>query len=171
MRRSAVFSPCGKYRYELRRVWNVNLPLLVFFMLNPSTASAQVTDQTITKCCRFALDNGYGGIIVLNLYAYKTTYPTVLRDAMRKRVDVIGPENDKHILQVLECRPDVVCAWGAHARGYPRPRAILTTLRLYGVRTYALNVLNDGTPSHPLMLPYSCKLKEFTPWTSTSGLS
>jgi hypothetical protein len=36
MRKSAVISPCGRFRYELRREWDERLPPFVAGMLNPS---------------------------------------------------------------------------------------------------------------------------------------
>ena len=66
---SAVISDCGKYRYVLERDKGSNP--LVFLMLNPSTADASLDDPTIRRCRRFSEDNGYTGIVVVNLYAYR----------------------------------------------------------------------------------------------------
>ena len=65
---SAVISDCQRYRYWLER--DRGERPLVFVMLNPSTADAEVDDPTIRRCRRFASDNGYTGIIVVNLYAF-----------------------------------------------------------------------------------------------------
>jgi hypothetical protein len=46
MRRSAIIGGVDScYRYELRRIWDDALPLLVVCMLNPSTADAE------PRCC------------------------------------------------------------------------------------------------------------------------
>ena len=74
----AVVSDDGLYRYILTRTWDRSLPALVFCMLNPSTADATVDDPTIRKCIGFAQRLGYGGIIVVNLFAYRATKPREL---------------------------------------------------------------------------------------------
>jgi hypothetical protein len=65
----AVLSDCGQYRYRLWRVWDDCLPLMVFVMQNPSTATADADDPTIRKCIGFAKRHGYGGVSVRNVFA------------------------------------------------------------------------------------------------------
>ena len=46
----AVFSDCERYRYRLWRVWDEGKPKACFVMLNPSTATHEVLDPTVTRC-------------------------------------------------------------------------------------------------------------------------
>ena len=50
----ATFSSCGKYRYTLGRVWDADKPLLLFVMLNPSTADSYKNDPTVRRCIKWA---------------------------------------------------------------------------------------------------------------------
>lgn len=68
---SAVINDCGNYRYVLDRDKGRN-PLL-FMMLNPSTADVSLDDPAIRRCRRFALENDYSGIDVVNLFAFRAT--------------------------------------------------------------------------------------------------
>ncbi|WP_030186512.1 DUF1643 domain-containing protein, partial [Streptomyces capuensis] len=47
---AAVFDRSRIYRYLLTRVWDPSRPLLVYLMLNPSTADATTADPTIRRC-------------------------------------------------------------------------------------------------------------------------
>ncbi len=70
---SAVFGgELQEYRYQLRRVWGPG-PLVLFVMMNPSTADPLVDDPTVAKCGRFARKCGYGGLLVGNTFAYRAT--------------------------------------------------------------------------------------------------
>ena len=156
----ATISDCGAFRYRLWRYWQGDKPL-VFVMLNPSTADANADDPTIRKCIGFAKRYGYGGIEVLNLYAYRATKPADLKAAGY----LVGPDNDKHFQAVIDSQMEAgrtenwICAWGANARGLVRPLDVLEMLRMNGVRPRALHFTNDGIPAHPLMLSYGCGLK------------
>jgi len=161
MIRTADISECGQFRYMLRRVWTTLLPPLVFVMLNPSTADGEVDDHTIRKCCEFARLLGFGGIVVVNLFAYRATKPAALKAAGYP----VGPENDawirRAVAEMVEMGGStVVCAWGANARRLARPREVLALLRGLGVKPMALQLTEDGIPNHPLMLPYTCTLLE-----------
>lgn len=165
--RAAIMSSCKRFRYLLSRRWNEALPALMFVMLNPSTADAHVDDPTIVKCIGFAKRMGYGGIEVFNLFAYRATDPNELRRAGYP----VGPENDAlfgqylreyfeasmHIGAFNEVR--VICAWGANARveeARHRAHEVIERIRRVGAVPVALKLLDDGVPSHPLMLPYTC---------------
>ena len=91
-RKQAVLSDCGTYRYRLWRKWGCGSPLL-FVMLNPSTADAEVDDATIRRCLGFADAHGFGELEVVNLYAYRATDPADLKRAGYP----VGPDNDAHI--------------------------------------------------------------------------
>lgn len=73
---TAVISDCGRYRYRLTRG---QVPFVAWLMLNPSTADAQVDDPTIRRCTRFADRWGYGGIIVVNIYPFRSSSPAECR--------------------------------------------------------------------------------------------
>lgn len=150
MKRDALISDCGKYRYWLTRAWDDERPTCAFVMLNPSTADADIDDPTIRKCIGFAQRLGFGGIVVVNLYSYRATKPTALRGVER-----CGPEHYRWIDLKLRTCPTVICAWGANARGFSEPKAMLVLLRDLYHRPVALRLLADGTPEHPLMIPYS----------------
>lgn len=66
---SAVLSPDGVYRYELRRSWNPR-PACGWIMLNPSRADATDDDPTVRRCLGFASAWGYGSLLIHNLYVF-----------------------------------------------------------------------------------------------------
>ena len=71
----ADISSDNKYRYSLWRIWDKNKPIILFIMLNPSTADAVNNDKTMTRVKNFAESWGYGGVYVGNLYAFRSTDP------------------------------------------------------------------------------------------------
>lgn len=73
---TAEISDCGRYRYRLTRGTK---PFVSWLMLNPSTADAREDDPTIRRCVRFAMDWGYKGIYVVNIYPYRTSSPAECR--------------------------------------------------------------------------------------------
>lgn len=90
MRSGANFSRCRRFRYALWREWDATLPAVMLIGLNPSTADANHNDPTIRRCIGFARDWGFGGVRVLNLFAFRATYP----DDLKAAADPVGPRND-----------------------------------------------------------------------------
>lgn len=72
---SARFSPDRVYRYDLVRDWDTRQQVVAFIGLNPSTADESEDDPTIRRCIRYARDWGYGGIVMLNAFAFRATDP------------------------------------------------------------------------------------------------
>lgn len=156
MIRSAEISHCGEFRYRLKRVWGEGKPL-VFVMLNPSTADANIDDATIRRCIGFAKSHGFNAIDVVNLFAYRATKPSELRLAGYP----VGELNDQHIQGAVGSGGKVIVAWGDNGRGLNRSDAVLRLIRSLGVQPYALKITKKGIPSHPLMLRSDCKLQIF----------
>jgi hypothetical protein len=150
----AEFSDCALYRYKLWRRWDHNKSTLAFCMLNPSTADARNNDPTVERCERRARDWGYGSLIVVNLFAWRSTDPRALRSV----ADPVGPYNFDAILWAIEESTTFVCAWGGDGAILGMGQTILSRLReFYPGRAHALKINGDGTPAHPLYLPYSLK--------------
>ena len=149
---AAVFSLDRLYRYTLVRSWRDDLSRVAFVGLNPSTADETADDPTIRKCVGFAKRWGFGSLVMLNLFAWRSTDPKGLRGL----ADPIGPENDARI----ECETRtprvtrVVAAWGANKAARGRDLAVIELL----TRWTDLHVLrltkNRGDPEHPLYMPY-----------------
>jgi hypothetical protein len=123
-------------------------------MLNPSTADHLVDDPTIRRCVGFARRDGFSGISVVNLYAWRSPDPKTLRDA----VDAVGPDNDSWLRFIFTTHRHVVAAWGA-TNPYPSRRHHWE--RCHEVMSLAANQLVDlqcfgttsgGLPRHPLYL-------------------
>lgn len=147
----AVLSDDGVYRYELRRVWDPTAPGCGWVLLNPSTADAHQDDPTIRRCARLARAWGYGGILVVNLYALRTTDPRWLRG----HPDPVGPHNDHHIRIMATVSTSVICAWGTHplaAHRAPHVQALLHQAAPH-LRLHCVGRASNGAPRHPLYAP------------------
>lgn len=147
----AVISDDGLYRYTLTRHWGFGNRVLVFLMLNPSTADGEHDDATIRRCVGFAKREAYDGIVVVNLFAYRATNPN---DLWALHVhDPVGVGNDRTLRAVAKKYRDIVCAWGVNA---PSPRAeyvlhMLKTL-VPEANLNCLGTTKAGCPKHPVRL-------------------
>lgn len=148
MKCSAVISPCQKYRYQLDRIWDPDLPLCNWVMLNPSTADANVDDPTIRRCMAFSKKWDYGGIDVRNLFALRATNPKELQTSVGE--DRKGPDNDFY-LTALRSRK-VVIAWGSHGSLYGRGARVIEMLKSADVRLFCLGKTKGKQPKHPLFV-------------------
>lgn len=156
----ATFSHDRQYRYTLHRTWEADKGFVNFIGLNPSTADENVDDPTIRRCIRFARDWGYGGLVMTNLYAARTTIPS----ALGLEVDPVGPGNDAAIFHMAQASRLIVCAWGAWP-GPDRARPVLTVRKfLAGLDLHVLGLTAHGSPRHPLYMPASSTPQ---PWTPT----
>ncbi|MFU8947912.1 DUF1643 domain-containing protein [Mycetocola zhadangensis] len=148
---SATADIRDEYRYTLTRIWDSALPMITFVLLNPSTADAVQLDPTLRRCVGFAKREGYGGMVILNLYAFRTKDPKVMMAA----TDPVGPENDRVLAEVTGT---VVAGWGTNAH----PARVVQALALLP-RLHALGVTKDGHPRHPLYVPADAPLIEWMP--------
>ena len=75
----AIFSKHRNYRYVLWRIWDNDLTKIMFIGLNPSTANEADDDATMRRVKSFAKSFGYGGVYMLNLFAFITKKPKILQ--------------------------------------------------------------------------------------------
>lgn len=169
----AMFSDDMKYRYRLWRCWDHSLPRACFILLNPSTADEIANDATVERQRRrverwtradailfgeaVAPAREFGSIDVVNACAWRSTDPAALYEVE----DPIGDENGEAIHTACESALDtdgiVICGWGTHASKlhtgkYPIHQILLESLG--DMPLHALKLNQDGTPVHPLYLPY-----------------
>ncbi|WP_290648480.1 DUF1643 domain-containing protein [Aquisalimonas sp.] len=149
-RTGASFSECRLYRYLLWRRWAKG-PTVTFVMLNPSTADETTNDPTVARCQRRAVQWGYGGLFVVNLFAWRSTDPVALYGLG----DPVGPENDHTVRDASRNSELVVCGWGNHGTLHNRGRQVLGLVRSEGVIPYALKITGAGQPGHPLYIGYA----------------
>ena len=161
----ADLSDCRLYRYALWRHWDWQSHgnCVMFIGLNPSTADETKNDTTISKCIGFAKRWGYGGIYMLNLYAFRTTYPAELVQADSP----VGSRNDKTFSYYGSRAGKIVAAWGAleqrHRKRMRWDLRIAQVLDCLGRQVYCLGTTKDGSPRHPSRLAYSTERELF--WT------
>lgn len=153
----ATYSPCGTYRYRLERILGAG-KTAAFIMVNPSTATEEIDDQTIlmvqTVCGKF----GIGRAIIGNIFAYRSKDITDLA----KIENPVGPENDQHLAQIAAEAAIIVVAWGAPGK-LPaalrhRWREVSDILNATGKPIHCLTHLAGNHPRHPQILQHETPL-------------
>lgn len=147
----AVFSADRTLRFELRRTW-ADLPDALFIGLNPSTADETKDDPTIRRCIRFAKDWNCGGILMMNLFAFRSTDPAGIQGRSASE----GDNWIKVADQILHpANSIVIFCWGVNQPQASREflKAMAATVHIYARdRCHHLGLTKDGHPKHPLYL-------------------
>jgi hypothetical protein len=159
-----------RYRYvlELRLTDSLDAPAdrhLALLMKNPSTASAERLDPTIGKVRAWARRQGFGGVIVVNLFALRATHPQAL-NAYPYEV-IVGPENDRHIREVAARAEVVALGWGnpngvTHDRYARRIAEVCALLAAYPLHVVG-PLTRQGHPRHGLLWTAGMQLAPWRP--------
>lgn len=144
----ATFSDDGLYRYILGRRWDTTKSSVTFIGLNPSIADDTIDDPTIRRCIGFATAWGFGGLRMVNLFAWRSTNPDALADV----VDPVGPDNDEVLAHLDDYSALIVAAWGAHPMAIDRAALVAPILPSFTV----LGLTAGGHPRHPLYMRKTC---------------
>lgn len=169
--KSAEISPCGRYRWWLRRSWRrAWLPHLAgpdqpaskgvctFVMLNPSTADGLEDDPTIRRCIAFADSWGYDTLSVRNLFPWRATEP---KDLLKAHNPAGEHRGDGELLTA--CTGDLlVLAWGAWVP-YRRDHEAFALFAEHfpGVPLFCLGTTKSGAPRHPLYVKADTQPQSF----------
>ena len=162
----AVFSVDEQYRYTLHRVWDYLGPTLAVIGLNPSTATHEVNDPTIAKLTRIAKARGYGGILMLNLFAFRATDP----NDMKRADEPVGKFNDYFLASrcnhISQEDGRILLAWGNGPSGGLKGRdkqviQMLTNDVINSRHIITLGRNKNMTPKHPLYLKETTRFQQY----------
>lgn len=133
--------------------------------LNPSTASKEKSDITVSKVEKVAKNNNYDGFVMLNLYPLRSTIPMRLP---HKKNDKLVKENLKQIVNIVkkESESHFWAAWGHNIalRSYflESLGMICSCCSRFKVKWLHFGTLtNNDHPRHPSRLSYSWKFENF----------
>lgn len=148
MKRSAVISPCGLYRYSLTREEGAMFAskTVLFVLNNPSAADADIDDPTVRRGWGYARAWGCNKMIFANTNPFRSTDPAL---AIVPPEEVLA-ENDTHLRFATYEADLVILAWGTKARPALASRALSVLHCQMPVHVLALS--KDGIPKHPLYL-------------------
>ena len=148
MKNEAIFDKQKRYRYLLTRNFETGSKTVTFVMLNPSVADETIDDPTIRRCIGFAKKLDANKMQVVNMFAYRT--PNV--SELKKAKEPIGCDNDLYIENAAKESDIIILAWGNHGVYMSRAEQIKKLLEPFKDKVYALKILKNGEPSHPLYL-------------------
>lgn len=158
----------NEYRYSLIRNWDENKEKMLFMLFNPSTADSLADDNTVKSCVRLAKNGGYGGIHIVNLFAYRATSPKELIGKTKEKL--VGDDWLNYISVSLKSSSKVVLGWGNLARElinikrYDRDKEVAEYLDKNGIDYYCYELTQKGCPKHPLYISSDSRLQKIK-WT------
>lgn len=164
--REGVTSPCGQYLYRLSRRWGT-APVLPFLLFNPSPSHILTDDRVIRRCTYFARREGCGGIVILNLYAYRTRCKEDLLRFIGQGGDGVGPENLKWVRETMRDEGRIILGWGGMTykdqdRHGEVIRATFDVLPRE-ITYWCLGATGNESPRHPSRVGNDVPLEDYWP--------
>lgn len=148
------YSTDRMYRWWYERRWSAG-PSLCFVGLNPATGDTDGKPRpTLAKVVKWAKREGCSSVVVVNLFAFRSTDPAALFDA---DVDIVGESNDEVIGRRSREAKITLAAWGAHRLARSRAADVLPLLD----KPRCVGVTKSGAPAHPLYVPTSRPLRPY----------
>jgi hypothetical protein len=133
--------------------------------LNPSTATQNKSDPTVSRVRKIALSNGYDGFVMLNLYPERSTHYNNLPFISDNTIYL---KNIDEIIKLLSkvVSPKIWVAWGEPITSrnyfgqalfdiYERSKSLNVHWLNYG------NLTKSGHPRHPSRASYDWTMSEF----------
>jgi len=112
----AIFSDDDSHRYLLSRLWDneeqeqERKPTATVIMLNPSYANEIKYDNSSVKVMNFLVDEGYGGVTIINLFSFVETDSKKL-PPYDQRYD---NNTNMYIEKSVEQNQVIILAWGSN---------------------------------------------------------
>lgn len=157
----AQFSRDRTRRFSLIRRWDVG-PTILAVGLNPSIASATQDDPTLRRLMRLLDANGFGAVIVVNLWSQVAVQPSRVIQA-EGRWSVSDWRRFRRFMSQTDAR---LWMWGVHGGRHPDCQALIAS----DPQALCFGVTAQGMPKHPLYLPHHTKLLRFLdPHSASEG--
>lgn len=136
----------GEATFERAAVW---------VLLNPSTGDTDRRPRPVLAYCRNRSQGwGFDGLVIVNLFAYRTRDPTRLR-----KQTAIGPANDRVLEVITAGCPLTVAAWGNHGANWNRSTEVRRVLEdPHCLRKNGMDTSLKGEPFHPRGLATDAEL-------------
>ncbi len=158
----ARFSSCGRYRQTLTRDWTpegTTARAILFVGMNPSVASAEVSDPTCHRELDFARRWGYTRYLKGNVLDWRATSP---KDLPADPWEACSPENIPFLRDMAEESVEIVMAYGRlHRRYEPVIQAVIAAMREADKPLKCFGLNKDGSAKHPLYLRKDAELVDY----------
>ena len=134
------------------------------------------------KVVYIAMNNGYGGVIMCNLFAFKETKPEHMKDAARTKLEkenvdvafqhICGIENDAKMMDAAIPVEDVVFAYGTIAVTGWKDKRLLKMAQMKAAfliecmkkekkNVFAFKLTEENIPAHPRVVDTTIKKDEW----------
>ena len=136
-----LFENNKTHRTFLSYIWDIEKPLCVIFMLNPSSATCNIDDSTTKILKRRLINNNYGGVFILNLYTYicSDSKNKIYKNNLLNNYDIVL----QNILDLFQSNNlDIIYAWGNKGN----EKQIFKNKIL---KPLCFGKLKSGKPKHP----------------------
>ena len=124
---------------------------IVVFGVNPSRATAEKSDRTMSKVSNCIKKYGFDSFKMLNIYPVRATKPENLPMEFDPKVH---QQNLQEIKEAISGTSAVLCAWGnlIFKRQYLTKclKDITEAIKDSGILTYCLGMTKARNPQHPL---------------------
>jgi hypothetical protein len=149
-------------RYTLRWTWSdgARPGSLIMVGLNPSGAAEDVADRTLIRVMGYARREGFGSLLMLNLFSARATKPEEL---LSYSGDPGYARKVAH--QIGQATGVLVAGWGSQSGrvgALVRDR-VKEILPLVQAPWWCLGRTADGSPRHPLYLARDAALEGWRP--------
>jgi len=121
--------------------------MLLYVLLNPSTADENKEDPTLRRLIQFTMSNDYGGFYLANVYSLIATSPKEVYQSEKRN----HPDHKKRVNSVFSKITTVVYAWDGK-------ESTPLWLKEFQIAPYCFGQNKNGTPKHPLYLPKGTRL-------------
>jgi hypothetical protein len=152
-----LYSADHLYRWQFERRWSEGRTI-TWVGLNPGVGDSDGTQRpTLRRMVTLSRASGYGGLILVNLFGWRTRDPKELREVD----DPVGDWNDDMIAAATAASVSdmTVACWGHHGGLHNRAQYVLD--KIIEGDVYCLGVTKQGEPRHPLYVPAETRLLPF----------